>query len=278
MKKILLGILLSVVCLSAGTPIHDKTDSRILGKSFGGQLDDNVANKDGLGVVSLQYSNGSTEINNELRNQKVLKKLVDKYGEDAKKAEKSIIDQILTGTNSVQPTQQEIDFVNKLKTNNPSSPTITLNNINIQVLSLAGTGHYVAYRFNIYDKDGIIIPYSNMNVSSIKSINTRYPENGTGIYSIGAGLGSYLEPPSSGADNKWYAIINNKINLEIKFNTPLDVSKIEFIGGPEFGCPNASSNYHGGGSLDISVNNGRHITIIKDPSSCDLVKTSIPLN
>jgi len=85
MKKILLGILtLSLVYLAAGTPIHDKIDTRIKGKSFGGQLDDNKANKDGLGAISIQYSNGSTEINNELIIQKVLKKIVNNEPDQSK--------------------------------------------------------------------------------------------------------------------------------------------------------------------------------------------------
>jgi len=55
MKKILLSILtLSLIGLAtAGTPIHDKIDTRITGKSFGGQLDDNVANKDYNGQIII---------------------------------------------------------------------------------------------------------------------------------------------------------------------------------------------------------------------------------
>jgi len=49
MNKIVLSILtLSLIgIVIAGTTIHDKIDSRIMGKSFGGQLNDNEANIDG---------------------------------------------------------------------------------------------------------------------------------------------------------------------------------------------------------------------------------------
>jgi len=87
MKKIILissSLLGLLGLLTAGTPIHDKIDPRILGKSFGGQLDDNVANNDGLGVVTFQYSNGSTKINNELKIQKVIKKIVNNEQDQSK--------------------------------------------------------------------------------------------------------------------------------------------------------------------------------------------------
>ena len=47
-------------------------------------MDDNKANKDGLCVITFQYSNSSTEINNELKIQKVLKKIVDNEPDQSK--------------------------------------------------------------------------------------------------------------------------------------------------------------------------------------------------
>ena len=121
MKKVVLGIIVVASLASAlsanwfmdgkkmiGTfPIQDKS---VLSTDHGGNLSPIDAYQDGNGVYMAGNVGVDSKINNSAYNDLVLK-----YGKAAKVSGLSIADQVLTGTNLIQPTAKDIRLANLIK-------------------------------------------------------------------------------------------------------------------------------------------------------------------
>lgn len=101
-----------------------------------------------------------------------------------------------------------------------------------------------SFRFRFFDENNNIIDYSSLDYSY--TLHAPLTDSTSLRYSVAAGLGGYQDPdPSATSYNpNTYGLLMvdqaldipnpAELSLEITFNTPLNVSKVEFLSGTEY--------------------------------------------